>query len=156
MIDIEVLRAEIEGLIPQEDIYIADLTLIQNKLTVSLDSDTQVTIQDCAKVGRGLGKYLEEKGEDLELMVSSFGLDNAFIHERQFLKRLNKKVKVKANNGDIFEGYLTEFSFNNFVVVTPIGPFSKTQLKKNPELDKPIKLEFSQIKEVKPLITFNI
>lgn len=83
----------------------------QAKLTVLLDGDQGVSIEDCTALSRYLGNEIEER--DLikgayTLDVGSPGLDTPLKLKRQFLKNKGRKLKVRLLNGEVYSGLMTE------------------------------------------------
>ena len=83
----------------------------QKKITVVIDGDKGVTIDDCAKLSRKIGEAIEE--DDLIdsaylLNVTSAGVEHPLKLERQYRKNIGRTVRVKDIQGEEFEGLLLE------------------------------------------------
>ncbi len=68
-------------------------------LTVFIDKDGGVTIDDCEKVHNAIDAMVENadvsNGQAYNLSVSSFGLTRQLKNKKEFLYRLNQELEVK-------------------------------------------------------------
>ena len=81
------------------------------KITVVLDGDQGVTIDDCANVSRRLLPLLEQPGllEDaFTLEVTTPGLDHPLKHKRQYRKNIGRRIKVQRKDKTIESGKLID------------------------------------------------
>lgn len=97
-------------------------------LTVVIDKDGGVTIDDCEKLHRAIDGPLDELDPiDVAyiLNVSSPGLDRPLKTERDYKRNLDKKISVKLfkplNGKKAYEGVLTSFNDESFVIQTKDG-----------------------------------
>jgi ribosome maturation factor RimP len=58
-----------------------------NIITVIIDGDTGVTIDDCIRLSKHIESKLDRDTEDFELRVSSFGADKPLKMKRQYKKK---------------------------------------------------------------------
>ncbi len=121
-----------------------------NIIYVFIDSDTQVTIDDCVDLSKHIESQYDRDMEDFELNVSSAGLDQPFKLLRQYLKHIDKTVDVKLKDGKKIRGILVECNENN-LIIQPL------KTKKNRKKEGPDRLTISMadIKETKAVISFN-
>lgn len=94
-------------------------------LTVVIDKDGGVTIDDCERLHRAIDGPLDEFDpieESYTLNVSSPGLDRPLKTERDYKRNLHKKISVKLykplNGKKSYEGILTEYDEDTFSVET--------------------------------------
>jgi ribosome maturation factor RimP len=81
------------------------------KVTVILDGDKGITIDDCASLSRALLSTLEEKGmvgENFTLEVTTPGLDRPLKLKRQFFKNIGRGLQVQLVDKTILRGKLEE------------------------------------------------
>ena len=85
-------------------------------LRIYVDSEGGVTVDDCARVSNEIGDLIEVNDifeHEYVLEVSSPGLNRPLKKEKDFLKAVGKKVKVKMINPvkerRNFTGYLKAF-----------------------------------------------
>lgn len=118
-----------------------------NKISVILDSDTSISIDDCISISRYIESQFDREVEDFELSVLSFGLDQPLKMIRQYQKYLNKEISVLKKSGEKLVGILLKVSNNQIKVRIPLNK------KKNTE-DKDIDFLIENIKETKGIILF--
>ncbi len=86
-----------------------------NEVDVTVDSDTSVSIDDCAALSRALDARIEEITDDFSLTVSSAGIGQPLRVLRQYRKLIGKPVEVVLRDGskilaelsDATEGFIT-------------------------------------------------
>ena len=109
------------------DIIVDSVEFKQGKnpaLTVFIDKDGGVSLDDCEKLHNAIFEPLDELdptfGAAYTLNVSSLGADRPFKTERDFLSHIGKKVEVKlyaAVKGKKFiEGELISYDGEHIVV----------------------------------------
>jgi ribosome maturation factor RimP len=133
------------------DLFLIEVKITPaNKVTVLLDGDNGVTIDDCTKVNKALYKFIEETnlfGGDFSLEISSAGVDKPLKLLRQYKKNIGRKVGVALIDGGIIEGKLTDVTTENITIEEKTGKGNKTIMKTTTIL-------FNQIKDTTVLITF--
>ncbi|MFC5411019.1 ribosome maturation factor RimP [Larkinella bovis] len=124
------------------------------KITVLLDSDTGITIDECAVISRKLGNQLEElevfDGQAFTLEVSSPGIDEPLVLKRQYFKNVGRQIEVLLNDGQIRKGKLESVG-DEQIVITEI-PIKKPK-KNDPPLD-PTAIPFTDIKKSTIQVSF--
>jgi ribosome maturation factor RimP len=85
-------------------------------LRLVIDKESGVTIDDCAKVSNELGDLIDVKNfidHSYALEISSPGLDRPLKKEKDVLKAMNKKIKLKmltpVEGRRNYSGYLRDF-----------------------------------------------
>jgi ribosome maturation factor RimP len=84
---------------------------VSQKVTILVDSDEGITIQECTSISRRLAKQLEELEvftDAYTLEVSSPGLDQPLTLLRQYRKNIGRNLKITLKNGEVITGTLTE------------------------------------------------
>ncbi len=81
-----------------------------NKVTVYIDSEDALSIEACTKYTRMLlnDENMGHIFESHALEVSSPGLDQPFIHPRQYKKNIGRNLKILLNDGVRKKGALLE------------------------------------------------
>ncbi|MCE6992590.1 ribosome maturation factor RimP [Dyadobacter sp. CY323] len=95
---------------------------VSQKVTILLDSDEGITIQQCTSISRRLAKQLEELEvftEAYTLEVSSPGLDQPLVLARQYQKNIGRNLKVTLKSGDVLQGSLLEATQSEIVLQLP-------------------------------------
>ncbi len=116
-------------------------------LTVVIDKDGGVTIDDCEKLHRAIDGPLDELDpieESYTLNVSSPGLDRPLKVERDYKRNLNKKISVKLykpfNGKKVYQGVLSSYDDDSFCITVDSGEAIKF-IKKDTAKVEPI-IEF--------------
>ena len=81
------------------------------KVTVVLDGDQGITIDDCSSVSRSISKGIEDENlinENYTLEVTTPGLDQPLKLSRQYVKNRGRELKVHLKDKKIIEGLLKE------------------------------------------------
>ena len=92
-------------------------------LTLYIDSENGVTIDDCEKVSRAIDPILDENDpieEAYYLSVSSIGIDRPLKKDRDFERNMGKKLQVKLyahiNKKKELLGVLTGYDGESFTI----------------------------------------
>jgi len=111
---VENLRVQLgEILKSEEDLFLVDFIFKGSgrggKLTILLDGDNGISIDQCASISRRLSRFMDENIElesPLTLEVSSAGLDHPISMLRQYQKNVGKNIKTTLNDSTEVEGKL--------------------------------------------------
>jgi ribosome maturation factor RimP len=79
-----------------------------NHISVFIDGDNGVKIQDCIDLSRAIEGKLDRNREDFALDVSSHGAASPIVLPRQYKKHLGREFTVKLNDGEKCEGVLVD------------------------------------------------
>ena len=86
----------------REDLFLIDLKIsAANDITVILDGDKGVSIQDCLDASRAVENNLDREEQDFSLQVMSAGLIEPLTQLRQYQKISGERWKsplMKAKN----------------------------------------------------------
>lgn len=77
-----------------------------NKITVYIDGDHRVTVEECRRLNRFLEEELDRDLQDFDLTVSSAGTDRPLRLLRQYTKNIGNDLKVTLMSGTILTGTL--------------------------------------------------
>lgn len=140
----------VDDLLAETDYYVVEISVsdskIRRKVTVFLDSDAGITIDQCTAFSRTLGNQLEEIIEEaFTLEVSSPGADSPLKFERQYVKNIGRSLRVIKTDQTEVKGKLTEIT-NGSVVIEP-----EAKKKIKPEA---VTIPLSEIREAKVIISF--
>jgi ribosome maturation factor RimP len=98
-------------------------------LRLFIDKEGGVTIDDCVRVSREVGDVIDIKEvvtHEYTLEVSSPGIDRPLRKEKDFVKAIGKKVKVRMitplNGRRSFTGYLKDFKNSTLYVEMENAP----------------------------------
>ncbi len=109
----------IDDFVGKGPIFLVDLQVTQGArrtlISILLDTEEGVTIEECALLSRKLGHHIEENEwieEAYNLEVSSPGLDYPLTHGWQFKKNVGRQIKVWLVGEDpvlgVLKGYTDE------------------------------------------------
>jgi ribosome maturation factor RimP len=118
-----------------------------NRITVLVDTLNGITIDECASIHRHIEKSFDRDVEDLELQVSSPGLDMPFGVLEQYHKNEGKKVEVVDNEGTKFTGLLKNVTDGGFELATEI------KIKGNPMETREVSFNFDNVKSTRVILT---
>lgn len=140
-----------------EKYFLVDVSVVMlrniPKIIVTADSDSGIGIDECAELSRELSKLVEESQlvENYEIEVSSPGVGEPLVLERQYVKNIGRMVKVVANDGRTLKGKLIEVVQNQYIAIE-----EKIKIKGKKEQDTIIhQIQFSDIKKTSVEVSFN-
>jgi ribosome maturation factor RimP len=112
--------------------YLIDVKVSSsNRISVLIENDEHVSIQDCIALSRHIEHSLDREQEDFELEVSSPGIDQPFRHLRQYAKYAGRQIELKLKDGRKVTGLL-ESADAKSVHIKPDIP-KKSKKTPNPE-----------------------
>ena len=149
MITKDHIRRLAEEHIGDSGIFLVDVRLSSTgRITVIIDRDEGVNIDDCASMSKNISNDLGEEMGDYELNVSSPGLEMPFLVLRQYLKNEGRMVAVVTNEGDSEKGMLMNVTKGGFDLK------SETR-QKNKEIITTVRsFNYEDVKTVKVIISF--
>ncbi|AII51494.1 ribosome maturation factor RimP [Hymenobacter sp. APR13] len=115
------------------DLFVVDLSVsdaIRPKITVTLDSEQGLGIDECAKVSRRLAKRIDEAyGEDAtySLEVTSPGADQPLTDPRQYTRHVGRTFSLKLADGTEKTGTLEAIEAEGLQLAEVIKEKSKTK-----------------------------
>jgi ribosome maturation factor RimP len=122
-----------------------------NNISVYVDGDQGVTIDKCVKLNRALYKQIVEEGVcpdgEFALEVSSPGVDEPLVLERQYTKNLGRIVEVTDLEGKLIEGKLLSATAEGIEIEEEKGKGKKKEVIKH-------QIPFSSIKSTVVKIIF--
>ncbi|AWI27197.1 ribosome assembly cofactor RimP [Flavobacterium pallidum] len=143
-----------QGLIEKPDVFLIDLNISDAfKITVTLDGDHGVTLQDCIDISRAIEHNLDREEQDFSLEVASAGVSLPLKMVRQYKKNLGRTLKVKTASESI-EGELVEVN-EEFITLAWEAREPKKVGKGKETVQKTQRVPYSEIKEAMVTITFN-
>lgn len=142
-----------EALEQRENLFLIQLDISDSyKISVTLDGDQGVTLQDCIDVSRAIEHNLDKEEFDFSLDVSSAGVSSPLILKRQYKKNIGRKLKIKTQN-DTFEGELIATD-DEEVTIEWKSREPKSTGKGKTTVVKTQKINYLDIKEALVVLTF--
>lgn len=91
----------------REDLFLIDLKIsAADDVTVILDGDNGVSLQDCLDASRAIEFNMDREEHDFSLQVMSAGLSEPLSTPRQFRKNIGRDLDVLMNDDSKIEGEL--------------------------------------------------
>lgn len=98
-----------------EEQFIVDVKISQdNRISIVLDSDKGLNINDCVSASRYIESHLDREKEDFELMVISAGINQPLKFPRQYKKNIGNKMDVILSDGQKLYGTIKSADDNGF------------------------------------------
>ncbi|WP_326981896.1 ribosome assembly cofactor RimP [Chryseobacterium sp. MYb264] len=98
-----------EFLATRTDLFLIDLKISAgDDITVILDGDNGVTLQDCLDASRAVEFNMDREEHDFSLQVMSAGLSEPLATPRQFNKNLGREIEVMFEDSTKLEGELSK------------------------------------------------
>lgn len=148
MITQEFIQSLVEKKLENSDKFLVSVNVKPgNCISVYIDGDKGVSIDDCAGISKHIESNLDRESEDFELEVSSAGISHPLVLTRQYVKNIGREIKVKLKTGVVISGKL-EIVEPDFIVLT-----ETLQAKKAKSTD-PVQHQvyYTDIKETKLII----
>ena len=152
MIDKTALEQVINEALEGSKLYLVTLKVSKdNIIDVALDSDEDITIDDCVAVNDAVHAAFDRDEEDYELTVGSYGITSPLLLPRQYQKNVGYEVEVLTADGRKLKGVLADADEEGFTLSMTV----KRQLegKKRPELvEEQERFNYNDIKYTKNII----
>ena len=146
----EVLDA---ALTEREHLFLIDLSINEaNKISVILDGDSGVNLQDCIDVSRAVENNLDREEQDFSLEVASVGVGSPLKLIRQYKKNVGRTLIVKTGT-EIIEAELVEAN-DVFIILSWKAREPKKVGKGKETVQKELQLPYADIKEAIVTVTF--
>ena len=144
----------VEEALEGSDLYVVRVTITRdNIITVDLDSDSSVDIDQCIRVNDAVLAAFDRDVEDYELTVGSYGISSPLLVRRQYDKNIGQEVEVLTRDGRKLKGVLTAADDEDFTIEVPTKV--KVEGKKRPEqVMVAERITYDNAKQTKCIITF--
>jgi len=107
MIEKDVIRSLVESKLDGTEYYIVDISVsTDNLISVEIDNDNGVSIDDCVALSRYIDESLDREKEDFELEIGSAGITSPFKILRQYVKNIGNEVEMLLKSGIKLTGVL--------------------------------------------------
>lgn len=136
------------------ELFLIDLSFSEtNKISIVLDGDSGVNLQDCIDVNRFLDNALEGEEVDFSIEVASAGLSSPLKFVRQYKKNIGRKLKVITVSQGEIEATLTDADEES-ATFSWSAREPKEIGKGKVTVEKTLKISYSDIKEAVVIISF--
>lgn len=150
----EKIREIVDSALESDDHFIVDILVsgspAMQKITVVLDGDFGISIENCATISRKLGVAIEADAlmtSAYLLEVTSPGLDEPLKLKRQYKKNIGRRLTVTQNNESITTGKLEEVKEESIILQAEIKEKKKV-------ITQPVEISFNDIKKSNVLVSF--
>ena len=152
MIDKTALEQVINEALEGSKLYLVTLKVSKdNIIDVALDSDEDITIDDCVAVNDAVHAAFDRDEEDYELTVGSYGITSPLLLPRQYQKNVGYEVEVLTVDGRKLKGVLADADEEGFTLTMTVK--RKLEGKKRPELvEEQERFNYNDIKYTKNII----
>ena len=142
------------ALAEREHLFLIDLSINDaNKISVVLDGDFGVNLQDCIDVSRAIENNLDREEQDFSIEVASAGVSSPLKLVRQFKKNIGRTLKVKTIASEEVEAKLT--SADDEKIILEWQAREPKKIGKGKEtVEKKLELPYENIKEAIVIISF--
>lgn len=154
MIEKKLLIDLAEDYLKDSSNYLVDVIVgADNTITVEIDNNKGVDIDDCVELSRHLESHLDRDAEDFELTVTSAGLTSPFKTKQQYSKYEGKEVEVLSKNGQKMTGILKSSDAEGFIL-TVTRKVKAEGAKRKIEVAEDLRFAYDEVKYTKYLIRF--
>lgn len=142
-----------EALLEKPSIFLIDLNISDSfKISVGLDGDNGVSLQDCIDISRAIENNLDREEQDFSLEVASVGVGSPLKFTRQYIKNIGRTLIVTTNTEKI-EAELVEAN-DVFIILSWEAREPKKVGKGKETVQKTQQIPYTEIKEAIVTVTF--
>ena len=95
------------ALAERPELFLVDLSINEaNKISINLDGDQGVNLQDCIDISRTIENNLDREEQDFSLEVASAGVSSPLKFVRQYKKNIGRTLRVKTSSSEDLEAKL--------------------------------------------------
>jgi ribosome maturation factor RimP len=154
MIDKAFVKEIVEEYLKDSDSYLIDVSVLpNNKITVEIDSNQSISIEDCILLNKYIESKLDREIEDYELEVGSVGISQPFKVLRQYKKNIGKEVEVLQKNGKKYAGVL-KGADEEKIILTVEKQIKPEGAKRKITVEEDLPFDYNEIKYTKNIIRF--
>ncbi|OXB24599.1 ribosome assembly cofactor RimP [Flavobacterium tructae] len=142
-----------EALLEKPSVFLIDLAVSDSfKISVGLDGDNGVALQDCIDISRAIENNLDREEQDFSLEVASVGVGSPLKMTRQYIKNIGRTLIVTTNTEKI-EAELVEAN-DVFIILSWKAREPKKVGKGKETVQKEQQIPYTEIKEAIVTVTF--
>ena len=135
-------------------LFLVDLQISDTfKVTVAIDGDNGVNLQDCIDISRFVDNNLDREEQDFSLEVASAGVSSPLKSVRQYKKNIGRTLKVKTTAKEIVEAKLEEVN-DDFITLSWESREPKKIGKGKETVQNSREIPYAEIKEAIVTIIF--
>ena len=147
----------LEPLLENDKFFVVDIKVsmsrLNSKVTILLDSDEGIKIDECRAISRQLGESLDQiMPENYTLEVSSPGVEVLLKSERMYRKNIGRSLQITLKDDTIITGKLESVDSQQVSIIE--DKKRKPQRTLKTEEIVPMQILFQNIKESQVIISF--
>ena len=98
----QILELINQGLESKPELFLIDVSISDAfKITINIDGDKGVVLQDCIDLSRFVENNLDREAQDFSLEVASVGVGSPLKLVRQYINNIGRTLIVKTNSEKI-------------------------------------------------------
>ena len=133
MVDKATLTTFLDGLLAGSSLFVVSVELLSGGIIdVSVDSESDVSVDDCARLNAALRDHFGAELDDYEVTVGSYGLTSPLLLPRQYAKNVGQPVEVLTADGRKLHGTLHASTDDGFTL--SVQRKVRLEGKKRPEM----------------------
>lgn len=91
----------------RQDLFLVEMKVsTSHDITIIIDGDNGVSIQDCLDVSRAIEFNMDREEVDFSLQVMSAGLSEPLVSPRQYKKNIGRELEITMINSEKIKGVL--------------------------------------------------
>ncbi|MFY1045264.1 ribosome assembly cofactor RimP [Chryseobacterium sp. GP-SGM7] len=138
----------------REDLFLIDLKFSAgDDITVILDGDHGVTVQDCLDASRAIEFNMDREEHDFSLQVMSAGLSEPLSMPRQFQKNIGREIEILLADSSTIEGELAKADEEKITLVLRYRK-PKEVGKGKVDVEEEKEISYSEIKKALVVLKF--
>ncbi|AYZ14746.1 ribosome assembly cofactor RimP [Chryseobacterium arthrosphaerae] len=143
-----------EFLETRKDLFLIDLKISAgDDITVILDGDHGVSLQDCLDASRAIEFNMDREEHDFSLQVMSAGLSEPLVTPRQFNKNIGREIEVMLDDSSKIEGELSKVDEEKITLILRYRK-PKDIGKGKVDVEEEKEISYSEIKKALVVIKF--
>ena len=143
-----------EALLEKPSIFLIDLAVSDSfKISVGLDGDNGVALQDCIDISRAIENNLDREEQDFSLEVASAGVSSPLKFIRQYKKNIGRTLQVKITESADIEAKLVAADEEKITLEWQAREQKKIGKGKE-TVNKKVEILYEKIKEAIVIISF--
>ena len=154
MIEKDIVKTLVNKRLEGSEDYLVDISISpDNLISVEIDNDQGVSIDDCVALSRFIEEHLDREKEDFELEVGSSGITSPFKIIRQYIKNVGNEVEMLLKSGIKLTGIL-KAADNDVATITVEKKIKSEGVKRKITVTEDQVYPYDEIKYTKYLIRF--
>ncbi|MDC8106336.1 MULTISPECIES: ribosome assembly cofactor RimP [Chryseobacterium] len=143
-----------EFLETRKDLFLIDLKFSAgDDITVILDGDNGVSLQDCLDASRAIEFNMDREEHDFSLQVMSAGLSEPLSTPRQFNKNIGREIEIVLEDSSKIEGELSKVDEEKITLILRYRK-PKDIGKGKVDVEEEKEIPYSEIKKALVVIKF--